>query len=89
MSTFGFEGGSHHGGLRDWPVIFVGGCSKKMKLGRYLHFPSYQNAGRKSIANVYMSILEAAGVIQDGYFGQMDTQLKDLDIKGPISELLT
>ena len=60
-----------------------------MKLGRYLHFPSYQNAGRKSIDNVYMSILEAAGVIQDGYFGQMDTQLQELDIKGPISELLT
>ena len=55
-------GGSHHGGQRDWPVVLVGGSGKKLKMGRYLHYPSYQKEGHKSIANAYMAILEAAGV---------------------------
>lgn len=81
-------GGSHHGGQQDWPFVLVGGIANKLKAGQYLQYPTYQQRNHKTIANLYMSILQAAGIEHDNQFGQSDSHLKDLDIAGPLSELM-
>jgi hypothetical protein len=81
-------GGKHHGGGTDWPFVLVGGVSRKMKMGRYIQYPSYGQRGHRSLANLYLSILESAGVEHGDQFGQRDPALRDLDLSGPLSELL-
>lgn len=81
-------GGTHHGGNTDWPFITVGGCGGKFKTGRYIRYPSYANAGHRSTANLYMSIMTAADTPRGELFGQPDPGLRDLDLRGPLNELL-
>ncbi len=81
-------GGKHHGGNTDWPFIMIGGVGGKLKTGRYIQYPGYTNNGHKSIANLYMSIMAAADTPYGEHFGQIDPQLRDLDLSGPLSELL-
>jgi hypothetical protein len=81
-------GGQHHDGQRDWPFVLVGGMNQKVKMGRYLQFPSYQNKGHRTIANLYLTLLQAAGLETRDTFGQLDSQLKDFDLKGPLTNLL-
>ena len=80
-------GGQHHDGQRDWPFVLVGGMQNKVRSGRYLQYPSYQNAGHRTIANLYLSLMQSAGIKTADHFGQLDAQLKDLDLAGPLSEL--
>ena len=72
----------------DWPVVLLGGCSGKIKGGQYLQYPSYKNAGHKTLGNLYLSLLSAGGIEGREPFGQIDPSLKDLDLKGPLQELL-
>ena len=81
-------GGMHHGGNSDWPFITVGGVGGKLKTGRYILYPSYANDGHKSIANLYMSIMDAADTQYGEHFGQLDPGLRDLDLTGSLNELL-
>mgnify|MGYP003635555502 CR=1 FL=1 len=82
-------GGSHHGGADDWPFVMLGGVRNKLKMGQYLQFPTYQQKGHRTIANLYMSIMNAAGTSYGDHFGQRDTVLKDFDVDGPLSEMLS
>ena len=81
-------GGSHHGGQRDWPFILVGGLGNRLRTGRYIQFPTHRQQGHKTIANLYLTILEAARVPHGETFGQADPTLRDFDLNGPLSELL-
>lgn len=81
-------GGKHHGGNRDWPAVLLGGSGGTLKMGHYLQYPSYQTSGHKTLANLYLSILEAGDLGRAEHFGQLDPGLKDLDLKGPLAELL-
>ena len=45
-----------------WPMVVLGGCSKRMKLpGRYIQFPGYGQKGHKTIGNWWTSVLNAYG----------------------------
>jgi hypothetical protein len=81
-------GGQHHAGSTDWPFITLGGAGGKLKTGRYIQYPSYTQAGHKTIANLYMSIMAAADTPYGEHFGQIDPGLRDLDLTGPLNELL-
>ena len=82
-------GESHHSQRREWPFIVVGGKNHKLKTaGRYLRYPNYGNKGHRTIGNWYNTILQTNGHTQQDYFGQVDPNLKDLDLKGPLQELL-
>lgn len=81
-------GGQHHDGQKDWPFVLIGGMSNRLKSGRYIQYPSYQNTGHRTIANLYLSLLQSAGLQTEDHFGQLDAQLKDLDLNGPLSELM-
>ncbi|MFT5524356.1 MAG: hypothetical protein ACI9G1_005526 [Pirellulaceae bacterium] len=80
---------AHHSSRRNWPFVLVGGANHKLNTGgRYLRYPSYHQAGHKTIGNLYNTILQSNGVPPQDYFGQLDSQLQDLDLKGPLAELL-
>ena len=81
-------GGQHHAGNIDWPFLTVGGVGGKLKTGRYIQYPSYTHKGHMTIANLYMAIMDAADTSYGKHFGQIDPGLRDLDIGGPLSELL-
>lgn len=81
-------GGDHHGGQEDWPFILVGGMAGKLKMGRYLEYPKYQESGHRTIANLYLSLMHAAGMEALETFGQPDPNLKELDLAGPLAELM-
>ncbi len=82
-------GGDHHGGQADWPFILLGGLSGKLKMGRYIEYPKYQESGHRTVANLYLSFIHAVGMETDHgeTFGQPDPNLKHLDLRGPLSEL--
>ncbi len=80
---------AHHSSRRNWPFVVVGGRNHKLKTtGRYLRYPAYGNNGHMTIGNWYNTILHATGQPIQDHFGQVDSQLRDLDLKGPLSELL-
>lgn len=81
-------GGQHHDGQKDWPFVLVGGMNNRLKSGRYIQYPSYQNNGHRTIANLYMTLMQSVGLQTEDHFGQLDSQLKDIDVAGPLSELL-
>ncbi len=82
-------GGSHHAGQSDWPFILMGGMDKKLNMGRYIEYPKYREKGHRTIANLYLTLMQAAGMPTTDSFGQLDSNLKDLDLNGPLTELLT
>ena len=82
------SGGDHHGGQADWPFLLVGGSSGRLRMGRYLEFPKYREEGHRTIGNLYLSFMKAAGMDPPVSFGQPDSNLKGLDLAGPLSELM-
>lgn len=81
-------GGDHHGGQADWPFVLVGGMANKLRMGRYLEFPKYGMPGHRTIGNLYLAFMQAAGMRSADFFGQLDANLKNLDLTGPLEELL-
>ena len=81
-------GEAHHSQRREWPFVVVGGTSMKLKTaGRYLRYPDYGSKGHKTIGNWYNTLLLANGAPHQNHFGQLDPNLRDLDLKGPLQEL--
>ena len=79
---------SHHPGCKEWPFILIGNLGGRLRLGnQYISYPSYGNTGHRTIANLYLSILEAVGERRET-FGIADTGLADLDQTGPLTEIL-
>tara|TARA_B110000438_G_C15765088_1_gene629177 strand:+ start:58 stop:1449 length:1392 start_codon:yes stop_codon:yes gene_type:complete len=85
---FSDTGEAHHSQRKEWPFVVIGGRGHKMKTaGRYLRYPQYGKQGHKTIGNWYNTILQANGGEVMDYFGQTDANLKDFDLRGPLSEL--
>ena len=82
------SGGDHHGGQADWPFLLLGGMADKLRMGRYLEFPKYREKGHRTIGNLYLSLMQAAGMQATDTFGQLDSNLKDFDLTGLLSELM-
>ena len=61
---------------------------RKLKTGRYIEYPKYGDKGHRTVGNLYLSLLHAAGLHTQETFGQLDSGLKDLDLKGPLTELM-
>lgn len=82
-------GEAHHSNRHEWPFVVVGGRNHRLRTaGRYLRYPNYGRNGHKTIGNWYNSILRASGVRPQDYFGQTDPNLRDVDIRGPLTELM-
>lgn len=82
------SGDGHHPQLFEWPVILIGGLGGKLKTaGRYLQFPKYGAKDHRTMANLYLTLLEAVGKPRKK-FGVPDPGLKDIDQTGVVAELL-
>ena len=81
-------GDSHHPGCKQWPFILIGNLGGRLKLGnQYINYPSYGKSGHRTIANLYLSLLNAVGERRET-FGIADSALADLDQTGPLTEIL-
>ena len=79
---------SHHPVCHEWPVVLLGDLGGRLKTtGRYLRYPWYGNNGHRTMANLFTTLLHAAGSPRDR-FGLPDLALRDLDQDGPLAELL-
>ena len=76
----------HHANYQHFPLVTVGNIRKKLKTGRYLHFPSYGLAGNRTMGSYYLSLLEAAGKGRKN-FGQIDLKLPKQQQEEALSEL--
>jgi hypothetical protein len=82
------SGDGHHPQLYDWPMVLIGNLGGRLRTsGRYLQFPRYGAAGHRTTANLYATLLHAAGRPTDR-FGVADPGLRDLDQRGTVNELL-
>ena len=82
------HGESHHPQCFEWPVLVFGDLGGRLKPGnRYLRYPWYREAGHRTIANFYNTILHAADAPRER-FGLADFSLTDLDQDSPLNELL-
>lgn len=82
------SGDGHHPSLYEWPVVLLGNLGGKLRTaGRYLQLPSYRTKGHRTMANLYCTLLHAAGKPR-GKFGVADPGLKEVDQAGPIADLL-
>ena len=80
--------GDHHCAGHDWPFILLGGMDRKLKTGRYIEYPKYGDQGHRTVGNLYLSLMHAAGLPIADTFGQLDSNLQHLDVTGPLNELL-
>lgn len=78
----------HHSRCWEWPFVVVGSAGGKLKAGRYVEYPYWGKKGHKTIGNLYATFLRAVGDRRE-HFGMKDPNLKDLDLGGPLPELLT
>ena len=82
------SGEAHHPNLKEWPVILLGGLAGKLKPGgRYLQMPPYLAKKHRTLSNLYLTLLQAAGKPRDK-FGMSDPGLRDIEQGGIISELI-
>ena len=76
----------HHCNFIEWPIVAIGNIGNRLRTGRYLQYPGYGNAGHRTISNLYLSLLHAAGHPQDR-FGDRDMQLPEsINQEGPLAE---
>jgi len=80
--------GDHHCAGHDWPLVLLGGMGRKLKTGRYIEYPKYGDKDHRTVGNLYLSLMHAAGMETPDTFGQLDSNLKDLDLAGPLAELM-
>ena len=72
----------------EWPVVLFGGLAGKTKPGgRYVEMPHYGAKKHRTLSNLYLTLLQAAGKPRDK-FGMPDTGLRDIEQRGIIAELL-
>lgn len=79
-------GQQHHANYQNFPLIMVGNIGRKLKTGRYLHYPSYGQPGNRTLGSFYLSLLHATGHGRD-QFGQIDLKLPLAEQKEPLAEL--
>ena len=82
------SGEAHHPSLFEWPVVLIGNLGGRIRSGgRYLQFPAYGTPAHRTMANLYCTLLHAAGKPRDT-FGTPDVGLRVVNAKGPLPELL-
>lgn len=81
------SGDSHHTRCDNFPMVLIGNCAGKLRMGRHLIIPRHASKGNSTIGTLYTTILHAAGQPRAG-FGRLDVSTaKDNQIQ-PLAELL-
>jgi hypothetical protein len=78
----------HHPQCYQWPVVLLGNLGGRLRTGgRFIDFPAYGQPGHRTLADLYCTLLHAAGQPRDR-FGIADPGLRDVERQGPIQDLL-
>ncbi len=81
-------GSQHHTGYENMPMMVLGNMNGAFKTGRYLHYPNYNQAGHRVLANFLMSLQHGAGMPVDDY-GDRDLGLSEaVNQRGPLAEFM-
>jgi hypothetical protein len=80
-------GENHHAQSREWPFVLIGDLGGRIKAGNVMVYPAWGQKGHKALNNLYTTMLYTVGE-QPKTFGTPDVKLKDLDMTGPLQELL-
>lgn len=82
------SGEAHHPNLKQWPVVLLGGLGGQLKPGgRYVQLPHYGAKKHRTLSNLYLTLLQAAGKPRDK-LGTPDTGLRDIEQGGIVQELV-
>jgi len=82
------SGDGHHAANWEYPMVVLGDLGGTLKTnGRYIEYPHYGRLGHRTIANLYCTLLHAAGSPRDK-FGVPDQQLNPEMQTGPLRDLL-
>ncbi|MDB4493467.1 hypothetical protein N9227_00355 [bacterium] len=85
---FSDVGDKHHASNREWPFLVLGDMGGRLKsAGQYIQYPHKGHAGHHTIASWWMTLLQAAGKLQDG-FGMKDKNVDPEAQRSPLKELL-
>jgi len=80
----------HHSTCFEWPMLLLGDLGGRLRAGgRFLNFAKYGEKGHATVAQLYATLLHAAGAPVD-HFGTKDRDLQQagLDQGGPLDILL-
>ena len=78
---------THHSSGNEWPFVLVGDLGGRLRSGRFIEYPAFGDRGNRSTNALYCSLLHAAGRPRPHF--NLDGPTKDVDIPGPLPELLT
>ena len=81
-------GEAHHAQTKEWPFALIGDLGGRLKAGNVLVYPPFKAQGHKALNHLYTTLMYAVGE-KPITFGTPDLNLKDLDMTGPLQELLT
>jgi hypothetical protein len=81
-------GEAHHASNKEWPFVLVGDLGGRLKTGQVIIYPPWGATGHKALNNLYTSLMYTVGE-RPKTFGTPDIKLGDLDMTGPLAELLT
>lgn len=79
-------GETHHSTGKDWAYVLLGDLGGKLKRGQYIDYPLVGKPGNRSINALYCTLLHAAGLPRDHF--NLEGVLKNIDVSGPLSEVL-
>jgi hypothetical protein len=80
------SGQQHHANYQNFPMVLVGNLGGKLKTGRFLSYPSYEQDGNRTMGSFYLSLLAAAGHERKS-FGELDLKLPTAPQQQPLPEL--
>ena len=80
-------GEAHHAQTKEWPFVLIGDLGGRLRAGRVLVYPPFRHQGHKSLNHLYTTLMYTVGE-RPRTFGAPDIHLRDLDMTGPLNELL-
>jgi hypothetical protein len=81
------SGSTHHTRCTNFPMLLVGNCNGKLRMGRHIQVPGYGKTENRTIGTMYTTLLHAAGAPRDG-FGALDVSTTREHQINPLAELL-
>ena len=57
-------------------------------MGHYLECPKCGSEGSRTVGNLYLALMQSAGMNTAETFGQPDSNLRHLNLKGPLEEVM-
>ena len=78
---------THHSSGNEWPFVLIGNLGGRLRTGRLIEYPAFGDQGNRSTNALYCSLLHAADRPRNHF--NLEGATKEVDVQGPLNELLT